>query len=333
MHGHSLARQMEEWWRDHAGRHDDPAWHTYLDNYDLLFRTKLDELRAEHTNNGRFGMSKASGCLRAAGLKFLGHPTEPFSGSTLATFHVGHLLELMAIATIQAMGHTTRGTQEPVTLEDFMSSYHDDIIENFDADGPVVLSVKTSAYKMSGLKRGGNKANPSDYMRRGFTELPMDGVQRAQSSWWAQAQAEMAGSGVHRTLVVAVAKDIVKVFETDPYMMENGSLTFYAEMIPFDPVFAASHLLPAWREAWADVQTGRPPRALVLNKAGAYVPLARLGDVASGWAGPNQAVTGSFNPCFGCDLQPACVAELASRYGSRIAGEGAAEAQQEAVPA
>lgn len=322
-YGHPLARQMEDWWRDHAGCHDDAAWHTYLDNYDALFRTKLDELRAEHTNNGRFGMSKASGCLRAVGLKFLGHPAEPFSGSTLATFHIGHLLELMAIATVQAMGYTTRGTQAPVMVEDFMHSYHDEIIEDLDGDGPAVLSVKTSAYKMSGLKRGGNKTNASDYLRRGFTELPMDGVKRAQPSWWAQAQAEMLGAGIGRTLVVAVAKDIVKVFESDPYMAENGSLTFYAEMIPFDQEFAEEHLLPAWREAWADVQSGRPPRALVLNKAGEYVPLAKLGD-GSGWGGVNQQVTGNYNPCYGCDLRVACVAELAASYGARISGEGVA---------
>ena len=121
MYGHPIARELEAWWRIHGARHDDPDWQAYLADLETLFPVKLAELGAEHVNgdeNGkRFGMSKAAGCTRAAALKYLGHEAEPFSGSTLVTFHIGHLLECMAIASLRACGYQVDGAQSAVTID------------------------------------------------------------------------------------------------------------------------------------------------------------------------------------------------------------------------
>ena len=100
----------------------------------------------------------------------------------------------------RACGYQVDGAQSAVTIDPMMHSYSDGIIQW--NDGPALLSVKTIGYKKSG-KQG------SKWVRQGFPALPFDGVYAGQPSWWAQAQAEMHGSGIHETLVLAVAKDIV----------------------------------------------------------------------------------------------------------------------------
>lgn len=315
MYGHPIARELEAWWRIHGARHDHPDWQSYLADLETLFPVKLAELGAEHVNgdeNGkRFGMSKAAGCTRAAALKYLGHESEPFSGSTLVTFHIGHLLECMAIASLRACGYQVDGAQSAVTIDPMMHSYSDGIIQW--NDGPALLSVKTIGYKKSG-KQG------SKWVRQGFPALPFDGVYAGQPSWWAQAQAEMHGSGIHETLVLAVAKDIVKAMDGDPYLGDegNGSLTWYAQLIQYDPEFCAKQLLPVWQTTWDSVTDGKAGPALVWNpQQGQYKRLVDPGDTKNGWGGPNREVTGTFNPCFGCDFAKACVQELANDYKRR----------------
>ena len=311
MYGNKIAAEMEQWWTDHAGRHDDAAWMWYLADYQLQLGHKFTELSAEHVNVGadgrkRFGMAGAGSCTRKAGLKVLGHEEEPFDGSTLVTFHIGHLLELLAICTLNACGHEVRGAQAPVEIQPMMTSFHDGTLE---LDGKkTILSVKSSAYKMSGQQRG-------KWMRRGFTELPFEGVRKAQPSWWAQAQAEMHGAGIEQTLVVAVSKDIVQVFKKDPYMMDNGSLTFYTETLEYDPLWCQHELLPIWGQAWDAVTDGRAPGAFVYNpEVNRYIKLPKPGDSEAGWGGPNQQATGSFNPCGGCGVVEACKGELAKEW-------------------
>jgi len=275
-------------------------------------RAKHIEQSSEHSNGGRFGMSKAGGCTRAATLKLLGHEAEPVSGSTRVTFEIGHQVEVMALAMLRAMGFTIPETQEPVTLDPFMRSASDGLLTDgpdLDIPYPAILSVKSAAYKMSGQQKG-------RWVRRGITELPFDGVRKAQPSWWAQLQAEMHGSGRRYGLLLAVSKDIVKAFEKDPYMGEggNGSLTFYAELIEYDPLFCETQLLPVWTEAWARVNEGRASAPYYLGPQSTYVRLPVAGDTASGWGGPNREATSTFNPCGGCEMSAACKQELAKEY-------------------
>lgn len=315
LYGHPIARQLEQWWRDHGGRHDSNEWHDYIDDLSGLLGTKFDELLAEHVNTGadgvkRFGMSGAGSCTRKASLKWLGHEAEPFTGSTQVTFHIGHLIECLAVATLRRVGYVVDGTQQEVRIDPFMASFSDGIIRSLaDESGDVILSVKSSAYKHS-AKRG------STWVRQGFPSLPFDGVKKAQPSWWAQAQAEMHGAGITQTLVLVVAKDIVKAFEGDPYLGTegNGSLTFYAEMLEYDPEFVSRELLPVWGQTWDDVTDGRPAKPFYLKNDGRYVRLPVPGDTSKGWGGQNKEATGTFNPCFQCELLSSCKAELAKGY-------------------
>jgi hypothetical protein len=331
MYGHPVVRELEAWWQEHGGRHDSPEWHAYVADLQSLLAIKADEITSEHVNlsdDGRkvFGMSKAGGCTRAASLKVLGHEVEPFTGSSLATFHIGHLLECMAIATMRAAGYEVDGAQEPVTIAPFMASFSDGIIRGCKDDQrallpqPTLLSVKTTGYKKSSQSKG-------KWVRQGFPALPFEGIRKGQPSWWAQAQAEMHGSGIRYCLVLVVAKDIIKSMEKDPYLMGeggNGSLTFYAELIEYDPLFCETQLVPVWTEAWARVNEGRAAAPYFLGPESKYVRLPVAGDTASGWGGPNQAATGTFNPCGACEMAAACKAELAREYRGATAHSGSA---------
>lgn len=317
--GNEIGRLCEEWWKANGDRHDSPAWQMYVDDLSRLFGEKMLELKKPHSNgegeDKRFGMSKSSGCTRSAALKFLGEPEEPHEGSDLVTFHFGHLVELIGIATLRAVGYDVQGQQEPVRIDPFMHSFSDGIMSLAKwgpewTHGPLdtILSVKSIGYKKSGKENG-------KWVRRGFPELPFEGIRKAQPSWWAQVQAEMWGSGLDRAVVLAVAKDTVKAMSADPYLGDgegkgNGSLAFYSETIDFDPDWCTEHLLPVWEETWGNVSVGDPGKAFYLSADNPwYVELYK----ASYGYMPNASLTGTFNPCDYCGMRAAC---------ERIAKEG-----------
>lgn len=305
---HPVSRQLEQWWKDHASNPADPAWLSFIEDYRSLLPAKLEEVTSEHSNlnaSGQkcFGMSKAGGCTRSATLKALGYEPEPFSGSSLFTFFLGHSIEVLAIASLRACGYEVGAAQARCAIEPMMASASDGVLTL--AGKPCILSVKSTGYKKAGMERG----KP---VRRGFPELPFEGVRKAQPSWWAQAQGEMHATGIKQTLVLAVAKDIIKSMEADPYLMGpegNGSLTFFAQLIPYDKDFCVNHLVPVWMLAWDAKEQKRPGPAYFLNGGKAfdgknheYVSL----DVASTSWTPNAARTGTFNPCSYCDMSAAC---------------------------
>jgi len=307
MHGHSIAKEMERWWAEHGGRHDDPAWQSYINDYGSLLIDKLMEMSEEHTNAGRFGMSKAGGCTRAAALKHLGYESAELSGSTRATFAIGHVLEVKAIATLRACGYAVTGTQVSVTIDPFMQSAMDGVIE---LGQPTALSVKTVGYKMSGKRYGKGGVT---WTRHGFAAIAANGVKAETPGHWAQIQAEMHGSGLRQGLMLYVAKDMVKAMEADPVMQENGSLTFYAEIVPYDAAWCAEKLVPVWRRQWDMVGEGNPGPAMYFAASGEWVQLTQ------GAAAENKALTGTFDPCSYCDLSEACPsADLSSLLAASI---------------
>lgn len=307
MYTHPLAREMDEWCTSHMGVHDDPQYRDFLKHFADALLIKQAEQQAEHDNGGRFGMSKAGGCTRAPALRLLGYKGEPFPGSTRVTFEIGHHLEVMALSILRAMGKDVSGEQEPVTIDPFMLSYSDGILTNPDGTRSII-SVKSTGYKFSAFRSG-------KWIRQGFTSLPFEGIYTAQPGWWAQAQAEMHGSGARTTMFVVIAKDIVAAFKNDPYMQQSGSLTFYCEEIQYDEVFCEQQLVPVWDRVWEAVQARSPIPAFIYNpKDGNYVSLPKLADGESGWGGPNKAVTGTFNPCRGCDMVAACKQEIVAQY-------------------
>lgn len=303
-----IARQCEEWWRDHAGRHYDPAWQSWLADFADLSRRKIDEQSREHDNRGRFGMSKAGGCTRAVALRLLGAPEEELSGSTRFTFWIGHQVEIMALATLKSIGllvsaSTEDGVQWRAAIDPYMLSYSDAVLVRPTqlmgvASADTVVSIKSASFKMSGKLRDGS------WKRYGFAQYPMDGVKATNPNYWAQMQAEMAGTGTERALFVVVAKDMIKAMEGDPILSgENGSLSFYAEMVERDERFIEGKLKPMWSGRWELAQAGDPGDPYYLAKSGEYVrldPLDRAKD------GPNKKATGSYNPCLYCSLADAC---------------------------
>lgn len=305
VHVKDIAKACEAWWREHGSRYDDPEWRAYLKRYGELIVEKHKELSTEHTNVGpdgvrRFGMAGAGSCLRKATLKYLEAEREPLSGSTHATFHIGHLLEIMGICTLERIGCTIRGMQEPVTLGP-MSSYSDGIITVGGLD--YVLSVKTQGYKSSSFQKG-------TYRRMGFPATVNGGVRQENAGWWVQLQAEMCGHVIHRGLVLVIAKDMILAMKDDPAMVKNGSLTFYAEEIAYDAEFATKLLVPAWEGAFKSALDGEPYIPLIFTADGTFKELPKPGDIANGWSGPNKEVTGTYSPCFGCEVREACVKGL-----------------------
>jgi hypothetical protein len=297
---HPIAARAEAWWQEHGGRHDSPEWNAFLANVAAKIPLKLKELSEEHTNNGRFGMSKAGGCTRAAALKLLGYDPEPFTGSTRFTFFVGHVLEVVGgICTLEALGYKVDGLQNRVSIDPFMESSSDGVL---DLDGtPTILSVKSTGYKMSGFDKRSNS-----WRRFGFAQLPHDGVLGSFPSYYAQGQAEMLGSGITQTLVFVVAKDIIKSMQGDPSMKKNGSLTFYAELIPADRKDAAE-LRRIWQHQWALAkQSADPGPAMYFTKDREWIELDALDREGKG--GTNATLTGTFNPCGYCDLADTCKA-------------------------
>lgn len=345
MYGHPLARDMENWHKTHNGDHESPEWAAFLDDFSSLLAGKSEEMLTEHSNEDRFGMSKAGGCTRQASLKLLDHEREELSGSSLFTFWLGHMCEIAAVATLRQLGYTIEGTQVPVRIDPFMHSFSDGLITSGPdyKDGgipiplgsldrfPTILSVKSTGYKKSGKERRGNKMT---WVRRGFPELPFEGVKKSQASWWAQAQAEMHGSGIKQTILVAVSKDIIKAMEEDIYIGEggidpntglfvtgNGSLTFYTELIPYDQRFCEKQLIPVWDEQWKLALNGDAGPAKFFNgKTGEYVSLKKA-DLS--WQ-PNAGATGTFNPCAYCDMLPACNRQVASEWRQNRAASLAA---------
>jgi hypothetical protein len=299
-----IARQMEAWWQEHGGQHNDPEWIAYQQTLRDLMGRKIDETLAEHDNKGRFGMSNAGGCTRAAALKLLGYESTPRSGSTKATFWIGHMLEVMALATLSRLypvtASTEDGTQIPATIEPFMHSYSDGVI-TLDNTTQAIVGVKSMGYKMSGSRyvKGEGKV----WTRKGFSELPAFGVKKAQPKHWAQAQAEMHGTGLRSFLYVAVAKDMVMAMAGDPKMQESGSLTFYAELIPYDDKFCHGTLERVWSNTWNQVRDGETVTPLLLTTRGDWPVYFQLNPSD---AAANKAASGTFDMCSYCDLRDAC---------------------------
>lgn len=298
----NIAAKAEQWWAEHGGTYDSPQWRAFLADFAQLLPAKLNEQEQPHDNKERFGMSKAGGCTRAAVLKLQQAEAVPFSGSTRVTFWHGHMAEVMAIATLRAIGCTVSPTDEngkqfAVSIDPFMYSYTDGKITLPDDERSMLLSVKSTGYKMSGYdyKKG-------IWRRFGFTQFPADGVKKTNPGHWAQAQAEMHATGVKHTLFFLVAKDIIKKMEGDPMMQRNGSMSFYAEVIEYDEEFCASQLVPTWSEAWGYAEIGAVPQGYVLNSSGKYVELNPADSKG------NKERTGTFSHCDYCDLAASCAA-------------------------
>jgi hypothetical protein len=300
---HPITKQLETFWADHGGRHDHPEWIRYVNDFGTLLIDKLVEMSEEHDNEGRFGMSKAGGCTRAVALKYLGHDSAQLTGSTRSTFAIGHMLEVMAIATLRACGYHVTGMQDRVTIDPFMSSASDGIVVIDDLRH--VLSVKSMGYKMSGKRyaKGG-----VTWTTHGFAAVAANGFRAEQPGHYAQIQAEMHASGIKRGLMLYVAKDMVKAMEEHPSLIESGSLTFYAEAVEYDEAFVVNQLLPVWGYAWDLAQNGIATDPMYYTKAGVFVSL----DPSD--AKGNKEKTGTFDPCSYCDLRHACtVAEPLAR--------------------
>jgi hypothetical protein len=309
---HPIAGALENWWKQHGGVWDDPEWKRWVDKYDELMAVKNKEMLTGHENimpDGRnaFGMAKSIGCTRATALSFLGYDKEEFSGSTKFTFWLGHNIEVAALATLHCAGWPLLGTQIPSYLGNSMASTSDASIKLLGS--PTLVSVKSTAYKMSGFRNG-------KWLRRGFPELPFEGIKASQPGWYVQLQAELAGSGLKQGLFLIVSKDIMKVFENDPFLGKGGnaSLTFYIEYVSLEQDIAKNIMFV--HDSIYDIIGAGVPSAirnrlpvppLYMNKDYQYVELEKANvDPKSIWGGPNQKLTGTFNPCGGCNLIQAC---------------------------
>lgn len=301
---HKLAKEMKKWCAEHLGNPDSDDFKTYCGYFSKNIQEKLKEIQKEHTNKGRFGMSGIGSCTRKGTFKV--HPDYErvsFNGDTQVTFHIGHVLEVMGISILQAMGYKIDGMQMELKIEPFALSYPDGIIE--DEDGKkFILSMKTTGYK-----GGSYNSRTKTVIRRGFTSIVADGIRETQNSWWCQAQAEMYASGIKRCLIVVIAKDMIKSLEKDPEIIDNGSMSFYVEEIEYDEEYI-EQMKEVWELAWMYAEKKEIGPAFVYIDRDGYKELPRPADVSQGWYGKNRELTGTFNPCYGCEWQPNCAEEL-----------------------
>lgn len=298
---------METWWKDHYGRPQDPEWHKWINIYADLVTKKNQELVEVHSNivDGEkvFGMSKAAGCTRANAINYVSGAQYEESGSTNFTFWLGHTVEIATLATFIACGYDVE-FQKEVSVKDsngttVMASKSDGFTKILGE--PTVLSIKSSAYKMSGQRKG-------KWIRFGFPALPFEGIRKLQPSWYLQAQLEMAGSGAKQALIIVAAKDIVKVFENDEYLgpKGNGSLTFYAELIRPEPELI-HEAIDINAKQLAIARSGEYGPAMYLAHDYSWVELEKAKVIPSDiWGGVNKVKTGAFNPCGGCNKRVAC---------------------------
>lgn len=305
--GHEgVITHLESWCQANLGRHDSPGFHTYHEHFRSLINAKILERQEEHHNEGAYGMSKAGGCVRAACLARAGAPRKPISGSDAVTFELGHIVEVMALAVLQASGFTVTGLQDRVRLAGLFSSATDGVLTAgpVDLPYPLPVSIKSTGYKMG--KPG---------QRRGFAALPAAGVRAEQPGWWVQSQLEMAALSSSHSLVLVVARDVIKAYEGDRFM---PSLAWYAELLRSEASLQR-RVIAMYDDAanFRDPQDS-PPAYFIGN---GWANLPAPGDNASGWGGPNQKATGKFNPCNGCDFAELCAeAELSRQLSASLEG-------------
>jgi hypothetical protein len=315
MHTHPITKEIAAWWEAYGSNTSSAEWQLYVKHLSELVGVKCSEISEAHSNKGKSGMSGAGGCTRRPVLKMLGLPEEPHSGDTLVTFHIGHLLESIPIATLRAMGYTVEGTQEPVMVGDYMMSYTDGMITAGPRDDiayPLPLSVKTAGYKMAYFSKDAKKIR-----RNGFAALGFEGVRMGHPTWYAQSQMEMLATGAKETLVVVVAKDIIQAFKDDEFMQ---SLSFYAELIKADEQ-QQKYISGTWKRTWeiASDPSGiddvdHVPAYYYVN--GKFIEIPEPGSKGgekprgfSMWAGPNQEAGLPFNVCATCGFRNVCQPE------------------------
>lgn len=299
---------MENWWKKHSGKSDDQEWNKWLDKFEQLLEEKIVEWRSEHVNEVDgvrvFGMSKSAGCTRDLALNLLGHKEQDLSGSSLFTFWLGHVVEVACLATLVSVGYELEQTQSPCIIYDetgrpLMKSTSDGITRIHGIQ--TIVSVKSAAYKMSGLQRG-------KWIRRGFAELPFIGFAQSNTSGYVQLQNEMYASGIRQGLVIVASKDIVKAFENDPYLGNNGngSLTFYTELIQAWPEISEKSI-EVLSNQMDCIRSGVAGPAMYVNDKFEYIELEQANVIPSNiWGGINKDKTGKFNPCGGCNRIEAC---------------------------
>ncbi len=328
-----VTRALEAFAREHLGRHDSPLFRKQQEIFLRRLQEKQAEWLAPHDNEGAYGMSGAGGCLLKQDLSRDGVKGVPVEGWTRTTWHHGHLIEVEVVSFLEALGCVIEGTQAPVRTyhadgSPLHSSKVDGIIVSAPAElqipTPIILSVKSTAYKMAAFVKGGNQK------RKGFAALPF-GAKSEEPSWYLQAQLEMHGAHddpitghswayvngvaqIDRVLLVAVAKDVIAAYSQDEILRDAGSMAFHAEILRYEPALAER--LVAAREALDHVAA-----VPVTDDAGVkFVRLPEPGSPGgqnskgfSIWGGPNQGATGTFNPCGMCEYQAHC----AATYGGK----------------
>lgn len=313
-----VTRALEAFAREHLGNHASPLFRRQQEIFNVRLQEKQGEWLTAHDNEGAYGMSTAGGCLLKQDLYRDGVEGTPVEGWTKTTWHHGHLIEVEVVSFLEALGCVIEGTQAPVRTYRangslLHSSKVDGIIVSAPAEleipTPIILSVKSTAYKMAAFVKGGNQK------RKGFAALPF-GVKGEEPGWYMQAQLEMHGSRIdgwtgaadgYQVLLVAVAKDVIAAYSQDEILRDAGSMVFHAELLGYEPHIAER--LVAAREAFDHIAAVPVPDGDGVGFVRLPEPGSPGGQNNKGfsiWAGPNQTATGTFNPCGMCGFQAHC---------------------------
>lgn len=160
----------------------------------------------EKNNKGRFRLTRigASGigeeCARAVWFDWRGVADEKIEGRILRLFKTGfiqedRMLEDLKNAGLEVWGHDASGDQWTYT----------------DTEGHFVCKLDGVVKGIPGAEKTPHTLEIKTSNKKGFDEMVKHGVQKSKPLHYAQMQAGMHCSGIHRALYIMICKDDEKI--------------------------------------------------------------------------------------------------------------------------
>ena len=156
----------------------------------------------ERANKGRFRLTRIGAsnigeeCARAVWFDWRGAADEQIEGRVLRLFKTGfiqedRMLEDLKNAGLEVWGHDANGDQWTYT----------------DANGHFVCKLDGVVKGIPGAEKTAHTLEIKTSNKKGFDEMVKMGVQKSKPMHYAQMQAGMHCSGIHRALYIMICKD------------------------------------------------------------------------------------------------------------------------------
>lgn len=183
--------------------------------HDMIDRI-YEAIEKKETNKFRLTRVGASGigaeCMREIWYGWRGYANVKFDGRMLRLFRTGHLQEDRIVNDLKLAGFQVWEIDES----------HGGQWTYNDPSGHFVAKLDGVIKGVPGAEKTPHTLEIKTHSKKSFEELPKIGVQKSKPKHFAQMQAGMLFSGIHRALYVALCKDDER---------------YYVERIVFDPAY------------------------------------------------------------------------------------------------